>query len=561
MMLAASELHAVDYAVLVGYFAIMLGVGAYFWRYMKGMKDYFSGGNRIPWWLSGVSFYMSGFSAFLFVAYSAVAFNHGFVAVVACSVTGPAVLIGGLLFAGYWRRTRMVSPVEYLEERYGLTLRQTFAWMNVPVRMIDDGLRLVAIGLFVSGGLGMPLEEGIFWSGVIILAYTCMGGLWAVTVTDFLQFVVMAAGVVVLLPLSLGQIGGLRGLIENSPPGFFNWTGGEYTWRYLGGWALIVFCSYNTNFALVQRYYCVATERDARKAAILVAVLYVIGAFVFFVPAMAARQFLPDGNPEMIYAEVCVRLLPAGMLGLIIAAMFSATMSALSSDYNVVASVLTNDVYKRLLNRNASEKTLVLVGRLTTLLIGVIALGVAMAIMKAESSKGLFRQMVTLFSVAMPPIAIPMLLGLVWRRATHIGALVGFLVGIVVGLVMFYRGDVEHAMAATTAVTTLVVMAGVSLAIPAGPAERLRSEAFARKLATPVKHDVVEADAGTGPSPFRVVGVSTVAIAVLLLGITPFVPWGMGAKLNLGIGLFLLLIGALWATRARGPAVGTEAES
>ena len=81
MLLAASQLQVPDYIVLVGYFVLILGVGAYFYRYMKGMKDYFSGGNNIPWWLSGVSFYMSSFSVAAFVGYSALAYKYGWVAV------------------------------------------------------------------------------------------------------------------------------------------------------------------------------------------------------------------------------------------------------------------------------------------------------------------------------------------------------------------------------------------------------------------------------------------------------------------------------------------------
>ena len=99
MILAAGQLRAADYFVLIAYFVLMLGIGGYFYRYMRRMKDYFSGGNNIPWWLSGVSFYMSCFSAFGFIAYSALAYEFGWVAVTLFWVMAPATMVSVLFFS------------------------------------------------------------------------------------------------------------------------------------------------------------------------------------------------------------------------------------------------------------------------------------------------------------------------------------------------------------------------------------------------------------------------------------------------------------------------------
>src|SRR5210317_667511 len=123
MMLAESQLQSGDHIVLVGYFVLMLSIGAYFYRYMRGMKDYFSGGNQVPWWLSGASFYMSSFSVATFVQYSALAYLYGWVAVTLYWVTVPATLVSVIFFSARWRRARIDSPVEYLEARYNSTVR------------------------------------------------------------------------------------------------------------------------------------------------------------------------------------------------------------------------------------------------------------------------------------------------------------------------------------------------------------------------------------------------------------------------------------------------------
>jgi SSS family transporter len=559
-LLAAGELLMADKVMLVGYFTLMVGIGVYFYRQMRGMKDYFSGGNRIPWWLSGVSFYMSSFSAFTFVAYSELAYKHGFVAVTLYWVTAPAVLLGALFVAGRWRRARITSPVEYLEDRYGLGIRQTFTWINVPVRIIDDGLRLLAIGLIVSGGLGLGLSESIFWSGLIILVYTFMGGLWAVMVTDFVQFIVMMAGIVLLIPLALSRVGGLQGLVENAPEGFFNLTDPAHDWFYLAVFFLLITLLYNSNFALVQRYYCVPTERDARKVGLLVSALNVLGPPLFFLPAMAARQFLPDADSTRIYATICVTLLPTGVLGLIIAAMFSATMSALSSDYNVLASVLTNDVYKRLFAPEASEKRLVLIGRVTTVVIGAIPLGVALLLATSDSETTLFRQMVTLFSVAGAPMAVPMLAGLLWSKATNAGAMSGFLAGVSIGLVLFFLDLGENVIALSTTTATLVVMVAVSLRIPAKGAELERSRRFLKKLATPLSEDTVTPEETAAPSPFRIVGICTALIALLMLSTLFYVKDNQAFKVDLVMGLALLIAGSLMVIKAK-PAQHSQEET
>ena len=179
------SLHVADQAMLIGYFVLMLAIGVYFYRYMRGMKDYFSGGNNIPWWLSGVSFYMSSFSVYAFIAYPALCYKYGCVGITLLWVAVPATIFGVLLFAKKWRRARIDSPVEYLETRYNPALRQLFAWQGVPVKMIDDGLKLVSIGLFIHVGLGVPMLEGMLGAGGIMLLYTFMGGLWAVAGNGF----------------------------------------------------------------------------------------------------------------------------------------------------------------------------------------------------------------------------------------------------------------------------------------------------------------------------------------------------------------------------------------
>ena len=384
-LLAAGQLRGPDYFILIGYFALMLGVGAFFYKYMKGLKDYFSGGNKIPWWLSGISFYMASFSAFSFISFSALAYKFGWVAVTIFWMMLTGTLASVLFFAKRWRRARIDSPVEYLETRYSPTIRQLFAWQGIPVRMIDDSLKLVAIGVIVSKAFDFPMVPSMIGSALVMLAYTMMGGLWAVAVTDFLQFIILSIAVTALVPLSLNEVGGVRQFVSGSPEGFFRIITEDYNWIYIVATVLLYVMAYSSvNWALIQRYYCVPKEKDAYKVGWLVVFLQFVTPPLILLPALAARQFMPElmgsGDERAIFPLLCARLLPVGMVGLVVAAMFSATLSMLSGDYNVVASVLTNDVYRRLIRPNASQKECVVVGRFFTVLVGLIVLAIAIVL-------------------------------------------------------------------------------------------------------------------------------------------------------------------------------------
>lgn len=556
-----------DLLMIGGYFVLMLGIGAFFYNRMRRMKDFFSGGNSIPWWLSGVSFYMSSFSVAAFVFYPGLCYRHGWVGITLLWVAIPATIFSVTLFAVRWRRARIDSPVEYIETRYSPFLRQVFAWHGIPVKMVDDGIKLFATATFISVCADVDIKVSILLAGSMILVYTFMGGLWAVTVTDFIQFVVLMVGVIIILPLSIIKAGGVNAVLTEVPEGFFRLTSEEFGWSYIIPLVLLYALAWSSiNWSLIQRYYCVPKERDALKVGWLVVALYILGPPIMFFPAIAARQFIPElEDAGQIYPLLCTQLLPAGMLGLAVAAMFAATMSTLSSDYNVCAGVLTNDVYRRLVRPNASQKELVLVGRFMTLIIGVIALLTAF-ILSRGAAEGLFRTMVTLFGLATAPVAVPMLLGLVSRKFTNESAILGCLLGLAAGFALFFLGPdddmlflgiawkMEIVLLLTTATVTFVVMVAVSAIFPADAIAQARTDAFLRRIEIPIGElpEDEDPDSAEGAfSPFGVVGISVALIGLLMLCVTPMINGQMEMVLAGVIGALLATVGGAvtWASR------------
>lgn len=485
-----------DYAVIAVFFAVMVGVGVFYSRRAKSSDQFFGNDRSVPWWLSGVSFYMNSFSALAFVMYSALAYKFGWVPVTISWLSVPAVLLGAWFLAVRWRRAAKGSPIDYVAERYTSKTCSTLALLGLPMQLLDNALKLLAIGTVVGVGMGFPLFWSICISGVIIVLYTFLGGLKATLTCDFIQFLVIVAVVFALPVLCLRRLAGLDGgaglahgfgvFLDRVPDGFFNFTNGQYGWIYL----LVFFCcvgsTLSTNWSLVQRYYSTKSEKDAKKMAYLVAALLFVGPPLFFFPAMAARVFLPpvaEADMNGVYALLCREVLPAGMMGMVIAAMFSATMSSLAGNFNAAAAVMVNELYLRV-DKTASPSRRLVAARLATLLVGGAVVALTFVMQYAQGADDLFNLSNKVFGVFLPPIAIPMLCGVFVRGFSKRSGMVGLVGGIAVGLALFVAGawhpflrEMVWIFPATAVATVLFLVAGTRL-FPDGAEERRAVEAF-----------------------------------------------------------------------------------
>lgn len=557
-------LQTADHIIIIGYFLLLTIIGIYFWKRMRHVRDFFTGGNAIPWWLAGVSFYLTGFSAFTFVAYSEMAYRYGFVAVTLAWSSAVGMVIGTLFLASRWRRARIVSPIEFLEARYSKHIRQVLAWAGLPLKVIDDGLKIYATGVFVSVGLGYDLKVSIIVSGVVMLLYTFMGGLWAVVVTDFIQFIILTLGVLVLFPMVFANVESLAFFTQGAPSTFLSPISTPFSPLYVLAFYLLIILSYNGNWSFAQKFYSVRDERAARKAGMLAVVLKIIGPPLFILPAMAARSLMPElmqppNSPQFTYAALSLKFLPTGLMGLMIAAMFSATMSTLSGDYNVMASVITEDIYRRLFDKEASQRRLVIVGRLATLMVGALTIIIGISLI-ASARKGLFEVMVTVFGLFVGPMLIPMLAGLLFKRVTWRGAAAGIATGFISGLSLYLyktfvlanqpgvdpnwlRYDFEAISILTNFSMTILAMVLTSAFERVKPEERASIDSFFQRLSTPVDSDKRDATVATEAfSPFYIVAWVTAGTGLLLLIASAVQPGGFGRIVNIGAGLTLFVL-------------------
>ena len=509
------SLHIADYAVIAVFFAVMIGVGVFYSHRSKSDAQFFGADKSVPWWLSGVSFYMNSFSALAFVMYSALAYKFGWVPVTVSWLSVPAVLLGAWFLAVRWRRAAKGSPIDYIATRYTPKMCRTLAVLGLPMQLLDNALKLLAIGTVVGVGMGFPLFWSICISGLIIVLYTFLGGLKATLVCDFIQFFVILAVVFALPPLCLqrlsamapaadgtavagfaGLVNGFKVFLDKVPDGFFSFTNGNYTWVYM----LVFFCgvgsTLSTNWSLVQRYYTTKSERDAKKMAYLVAALLFLGPPLFFFPAMAARVFMPDLDMadsqamNAVYATVCRAILPIGMIGMVIAAMFSATMSSLAGNFNAAASVMVNELYLRV-DKSATPGRRMVAARVATVLVGCAVVGLTFVMQYAQGAKDLFDVTNKMFGVFLPPIAIPMLAGVFVRRLSRRSGMMGLVGGMTVGVTLFLVGgshpflrEFEWIFPLTAAATVTFLVLG-TLLLRDTAEERAEVDGFFKQIETP----------------------------------------------------------------------------
>ena len=498
-------LASIDYAVIIAFFAVMIGVGVYYSRKSKSSDQFFGNDKTVPWWLSGVSFYMNSFSALAFVMYSALAYQYGWVPVTVSWLSVPPVLLAAAFLAVRWRRAATGSPIDFIATRYTARMCTFMAWLGLPMQFLDNALKLLAIGTVVGVGMGFPLFWAICVSGVIIILYTFLGGLKATLTCDFIQFFVILA-VVLTLPIAcLGRLAAIDGgnglahglgvFLDRVPAGFFGFTAGKYGWIYMLVFLCSVTSTLSTNWSLVQRYYSTKSEKDAKKMAYLVAALLFLGPPIFFFPAMAARVFLPtldmaDANAmNGVYATLCREILPAGMIGMVIAAMFSATMSSLAGNFNAIASVMTNEIYLRFA-KSPSARARMVAARVATVLTGLTILALTFVMQYAQGADDLFNLSNKCFAVFLPPIAATMLAGLTVRGISKRAGSVALVGGIAVGLVVFAVGGMEDLaylremtwmFPITLAVTVALLFLGTRL-FPDAPEERRGVDAFMDRI-------------------------------------------------------------------------------
>jgi Na+/proline symporter len=412
-------LNKFDLVVIILFFLSMLIVGVWSYFRSRNAEDYFVAGGKLPWWLAGISHHVSGHSGAVFVAYAAVAYTHGFTMYMWWAFpVGIVIIASARIFPVYWVRLRknfqIQSPLEYLSVRYNVSTQQIVAWTGVLLKIFDVGAKWAAIGILLHVVAGIPMTTGILVSGLVTLIYVTFGGLWGVIVTDFIQFIVQILGGIVMFVLVVRHLGGPASIVQiwdRLPPGHSNLFNDPYTAGFVGVMFFLYFLSYNGgSWSLATRYISSPSEKEASKAARLSGTLYLIWPLILFFPMWAAPLILPGlANPAESYGWLMVKILPQGMIGLVIASLFAATMGMTASDVNTIAAVITRDILPVVSKKFHNDRYSLRTARITTFCFTLATLGIAL---NYEHFGGVLGLIVNWFGALLGPTSMPLLLGL-----------------------------------------------------------------------------------------------------------------------------------------------------
>jgi SSS family transporter len=436
--------------VVIVYFAFLIVIGWAFRNLSTNTSDYFRGGGNVLWWMVGASAFMTQFSSWTFTGAAGKAYTDGLA--VAFIFVGNSIgfFFNYLYFAPRFRQMRVVTVVEALRLRFGNKNEQIFAWVNMFTTLISAGIALNGLAIITSTIFDFDMETTIIATGLVVLFMSVTGGAWAVIASDFMQMIVIMAVTIACAAVGIYQAGGIVPIVENFPTDFVSGSNLNYMAIFYI-WAFSIFLKQiglTNNILYSYRYLTAKDSSHARKGALLACILMTLGPVIWFIPSwyMAGSGIdLASMYPELgaKYSEAAylafVKLyMPAGMIGLLIAAMFAATMSSIDSGLNRNAGIFVKNFVQPVLVPDMPEERLMLVSRIASVAFGALIIVLAL-ILNSLKGLSLFDAMLYMSALLGFPQMIPSFLGFFIRKTPDwaawatilVGAGVSYIIGVV----------------------------------------------------------------------------------------------------------------------------------
>jgi solute:Na+ symporter, SSS family len=436
-----------DNLVIVAYFIVVFGIGIYHSRRQRTPSEYFLAGHSVGWFAVGASLFSTNISSEHFIGLAGSGASDGLA--VGCYEWAASfcLFLLGWLFVPYYLKSKVYTMPEFLERRFNSKCR----WYLTIVSLLAYIFTKISVHLF-AGAILMRSVLGwdyLTTSILLVLAtgiYTIAGGLKAVIYTDLFQSFVLLTGAIILTIIGLDRVGGFAGLRAALPPDFFHmikpasnpvypWTGTLFGTVILGIW---YWC---TDQSIVQKTLSAKDIENARKGSFFCAALKILPVFVLVLPGLIAKALYHNTvTGDNAYPTLVLRLLPRGLVGLMVAALLAALMSAMSSVLNSCSTLITMDIFRKT-NPNASENRLVLIGRIATAVI--VAISMLWVPLIQYLSNEIYQYLQSVQAYIAAPITATFLVGVLWKRATGRAAFATLVTGGLLGAGRFAL-DVMH---------------------------------------------------------------------------------------------------------------------
>lgn len=426
-------MNIIDYIIFILYFLIVLAVGFYFYRKNTDKEDYYVGGRNIPASHVGMSIVATDVGGGFSIGLGGLGFVMG--------IAGSWLLFTGLV--GAWLAATLIIPrIKKIDTQHGMLtypdfLRHRFGekvaliaafisgigYLGFTGAQILAGAKLAAGTVFTDITFMEPLNLALFVMAGTVLIYTVLGGIKAVIYTDTIQWIVLLGGLLLFgVPFSLIKVGGWQTLQQSLPSSFFSL--GNLTVVQFINWFFTIVPIWFIAMTLYQRIYACKDEKDAKRAFYIAGILeYPTMAFLGVFLGMTARVFFPDAEPEMAMPMLLHNILPAGITGIVIASYFSAIMSTADSCLIASSGNFANDIIERYFMKNKSDKHIIRLSQIVTLIIG------ALTLLIASSFNTVLEIILHAYSFMVAGLFIPTLGAYFWKKSDATAALIAMIVG------------------------------------------------------------------------------------------------------------------------------------
>ena len=469
---------SLDLFIVAGFILLVIAIGLSARSRTETTEEYFLAGRDLPWYQIGFSLFATNFSASAIIGLTGAAYVTG-IAIYNYEWIGVlAIVFFALVLVGVVRGSRVYTIAQYLTERYDHRIKTIYSVFTIfLIIFIDMAASLYAGGLLLNEIFPqLSLPAIIFMIMIIVAIYSLVGGLGSISKTDILQTFIIIVGASLIAYFSFSAAGGWQEVKANAPDNFMSlvrpigdravpWPGLMIGIPILGAYFWL------TNQNMVQWVLSARSESDARRGLILAGILKLLVLFIIIIPGVAALSFSPGlENADRIYPTLITTLLPAGVLGLVLAGFIGALMSNTDSTLHAASTIITMDFVKAAFP-DITSQNLVWVGRLTSVIIIVISAFWAPQIGKFGT---LFEYIQGLLSYSVAPFVVVYLGGIFWPRATSAGAIAALAAGIVEAVFLVRFTDWHYLYTPLPiGIVSLIAFIGFSLG---GNAPSLRPE-------------------------------------------------------------------------------------
>ena len=428
---------ALDLFVVLIYAAAMLLLGYYGMRKAKTNEDFLVAGRNL-----GPSLYMGTMAATVLGGASTVGtvrlgYVHGISGFWLCAALGCGIVALNLFLAKPLLKLKIYTVTQVLEKRYNPMARSASAAIMLAYALMIGVTSILAIGTVLQVLFGLPFWISVLLGGGVVVVYSAIGGMWSLTLTDIVQFVIKTVGLMfILLPVCLYKAGGWDTLVAKLPASSFQLT--SIGWDTIITYFLIYFFGILIGQDIWQRVFTARSEGVAKVAGTAAGIYCVLYGLAGALIGMAAKVVLPDlDNVNNAFASIVQTSLPNGVRGLVIAAALAALMSTASAGLLAASTTVTQDLLPRLRGGRESGNGDVHENRIATLLLGVVVLGIALVVSDVISALTLA------YNLLVGGMLIPLIGAIYWKRATTAGAITSMSLGFMTALFFMFKDGLD----------------------------------------------------------------------------------------------------------------------